>query len=55
MTGLLRRKKVKGKKQEMKMTLKMIEMENFDARIVITFQHPKRKWKTIRGCTKAEK
>ena len=51
MTGLLRRKKVKGKKQEMK----MIEMENFDARIVVTFQHPKRKWKTIRGCTKAEK
>ena len=49
MTGLLRRKKVKGKKKEMKM--KMIEMENFDARNVITFQHPKSKRKTMRGST----
>ena len=54
MSGLLRRKQVKGKK-EMKMKLKMIEMKNFDARNVITFQHPKSKWKTIRGSTKAEK
>ena len=47
MNGLFRRKKVRGKKKEMK----MIGMENFDARNVITFQGPKSNWKTMREST----